>query len=202
MSFADDLPAELLAAARRAERRAQAQIYQTFERPVYNLIRRMVNDPQAAEDLSQDTFLRAFRTLHQFRGEAPFGAWLRTIAATEALMHLRRRRREAEFFVSGMELDGPGMEDISDADLENALCLLPTVPRSVLWLYHVEGYTHVEIAEMAGKTVSFSKSQLSRAHQKLRALLKIEGAQAASRTEPETPPCSNSSSPPCPEVTS
>ena len=48
------------------------------------------------------------------------------------------------------------------------------MPRAIMWLYHVEGYTHPEIAEMCGKSTSFSKSQLSRAHQKLRSLLSVD----------------------------
>jgi RNA polymerase sigma-70 factor (ECF subfamily) len=189
-TFAAELPADALAAACRGERSAQATIYRTYERPVYNLVRRMCNDPDLAQDLMQETFLRAFKTIHQFRGDAPFGAWLRAIAATEALMHLRKQRRSTEIFAFGSDDEGSGFEDISTIDLERSLGLLPTLPRSVLWLYHVEGYTHVEIAEMAGKTVSFSKSQLARAHQKLRLLLKVEGA-AGAVAEEETS-CSDS----------
>ncbi len=189
-TFAVELPAETLLAARRGERAAQAIIYRSYERPVYNLVRRMCNDPDLAQDLMQETFLRAFKTIHQFRGDAPFGAWLRAIASTEALMHLRKQRRSTEIFAFGSEDEGAGFEDISTIDLERSLDLLPPLPRSVLWLYHVEGYTHVEIAEMAGKTVSFSKSQLARAHQKLRLLLRVEGA-AGADTEEEAP-CSDS----------
>lgn len=189
-TFATELPADCLDAARRGERSAQSTIYRQYERPVYNLIRRMCNDPDLAQDLMQETFLRAFKTIHQFRGDAPFGAWLRAIAATEALMHLRKQRRSTEIFAFGSDDEGSGFEDVSTIDLERSLELLPSLPRSVLWLYHVEGYTHVEIAEMAGKTVSFSKSQLARAHQKLRVLLRVDGAAGA--VLEEKMPCSDS----------
>lgn len=174
MASAFDVPVaeETLVAARKGDRGAQERLYRAFEGAVFNLARRMTGDPDAALDVTQDAFMKAFERVHQFRGEAPFGLWLRSIAASEALMHLRRGRYFMDLFTTDEAvLQSVGREDVSDADLERALSLLPSVPRSVLWLYHVEGYTHVEIAEMCGKTVSFSKSQLSRAHQKLRTLL-------------------------------
>lgn len=174
MASAFDVPVadETLAGARTGSRAAQERLYRDFEGAVFNLARRMTGDPDAAADVTQDAFMKAFERMHQFRGEAPFGLWLRSIAASEALMHLRRGRYFMDLFTTDEAvMQSVGREDVSDADLERALNLLPSVPRSVLWLYHVEGYTHVEIAEMCGKTVSFSKSQLSRAHQKLRSLL-------------------------------
>ena len=171
-AFDVPVPDETLAGARKGDRAAQGFLYRTFENAVFNLARRMTGDPDAAMDVMQDAFMKAFDRVHQFRGDAPFGLWLRSIAASEALMHLRRGRYFMDLFTTDETvLQSVGRDDVSDADLERALSLLPSVPRSVLWLYHVEGYTHVEIAEMCGKTVSFSKSQLSRAHQKLRTLL-------------------------------
>ncbi|MEC9357189.1 MAG: sigma-70 family RNA polymerase sigma factor [Pseudomonadota bacterium] len=186
-TFDAALSAETLARARTGARDAQELIYRAFERPVYALVRRMVGCPDTAQDLMQDTFLRAFKCLGQYRGDAPFGAWLRRIAATEALMHLRRGRLTLELFAPE-EAPPTALvwHDSSTVDLERALGLLPEVPRAVLWLYHVEGYTHQEIAGMAGKSVSFSKSQLARAHQKLRTLLVTEGAPAQQQ---EVSPC-------------
>lgn len=174
MASAFDIPlSELtLAGARRGDRGAQERIYRDFERAVFSLARRMTGDPDAAQDVTQDAFMKAFQRIGQFRGESPFGMWLRSIAASEALMHLRRGRYFLDLFTTDETmLQSVGFEDVSNTDLERSLSLLPGVPRSVLWLYHVEGYTHVEIAAMCGKTVSFSKSQLSRAHQKLKTLL-------------------------------
>lgn len=183
MSAAFDAPlaAETLAFARQGERRAQESIYRSYERAVFSLARRMTSDPDAALDITQDSFMHAFKHLHQYRGDSPFGHWLRSVAASKALMHLRAGRRFLEIFTSEVEPDeAAGFEDISTIDLERALAVLPPVPRSVLWLYHVEGYTHPEIAELSGKTVSFSKSQLSRAHQKLRAVMHPTDARKAS----------------------
>ncbi|ULQ47581.1 sigma-70 family RNA polymerase sigma factor [Flagellatimonas centrodinii] len=159
-----------LAAATRGEASAQSAIYRRFERPAFTLARRMVNDPDGAADVLQDAFVTAFRTLHQFRGDAPFGRWLRRVVVTQALMYLRAQRRWQDLFVPTNDVIEAqiGQEDLHTLDLERVLSTLPDVPRTVLWLYHVEGYTHVEIAALCDRTVSFSKSQLSRAHARLR----------------------------------
>jgi RNA polymerase sigma factor (sigma-70 family) len=169
-AFHIEVPDTELAAAQRGEARAQASLYRRFERPAYTLARRMVTDPDGAADVLQDAFVTAFRSLHQFRGEAPFGHWLRRVVATQALMYLRAQRRWQDLFVPTNEVIEAqiGQEDLHSLDLEQVLATLPEVPRTVLWLYHVEGYTHAEIAALCGRTPSFSKSQLSRAHARLR----------------------------------
>jgi len=172
--------------ARDGDRQAQARIYGAFKVPVYSVACRICRNPSEAEEVLQDTFLRAFKRLHQFRGDAPFWAWLRQVAVTTALMRLRREKLRA---TQGLEDSGnpdggrePGAGS-SEAwqlgmDLERALATLPDTARAVVWLYDVEGFTHKEIAEFTGKTVSFSKSQLSRAHARLRDLLETSEAES------------------------
>lgn len=192
------VPDDLLARARSRDRAAQEQIYRLFERGAFSLARRMTGCPDTALDIMQDSFMKAFDRIPQFRGEAPFGRWLRAIVATEALMHLRSGRRFMELFApEAVEDLEPAVEDLSNADLEKALGLLPEMPRAVLWLYHVEGYTHPEIAEMCGKTVSFSKSQLSRAHQRLRSLLdpRSSSSQNVTQFRSQSGPATRSVSP-------
>jgi RNA polymerase sigma factor (sigma-70 family) len=173
-AFAIDVPKSLLDRARGGEARAFEQIYRLFERPVYSLAWRMLNDREEAQEILHDAMLTLFGKLDQFRGDAPFWGWLRQIAVNEALMRLRKRRlieftdelpEQQDLTQSGPELDG--------RDLERALGALPTVTRSVVWLYHVEGYSHEEIAGLFEKSVSFSKSQLARGTQKLRGLLTV-----------------------------
>ena len=172
------------------ERTAQAAFYRQHASAVYGLLMRMVNGRRAvADDLLQDTFLAAFAGMAQVREAGAMGAWVKRIAATQALMHLRSTRREAELFLpeadagpnwdaapaahggngSGSDPGDPAWPADSRADdLERALAELPDATRAVVWLYHVEGHTHAEIAHLHGKTESFSKSQLSRAHAWLR----------------------------------
>lgn len=126
--------------------------------------------------------------LGDYRGDAPFGAWVRQVAARHCLMHLRspwQRARRALWPTGADEPDGSLQADAATGllepaheaplaehiDLERALARLPETARAVVWLYDVEGLTHEEIAALFRRTISFSKSQLARAHALLRAEL-------------------------------
>ncbi|MBL8297175.1 MAG: sigma-70 family RNA polymerase sigma factor [Rhodanobacteraceae bacterium] len=171
--FAIDVPDSLLQRAQRGELRAFEHIYRLFERPVYTLALRLLNDTEAAREILHDAMLKLFQRLDQFRGDAPFWGWLRQIALNEALMRLRKDRR-IEFDANYEHLEAEAAPPWVHADglaLEQALGRLPALTRSVLWLYHVEGYSHAEIADALGKSVSFSKSQVARGTARLRGLL-------------------------------
>ena len=183
-SFACDLPAALIRRAQAGNHSAFEQIYRRFERPVFTLALRMLADRFEAEEVLQDTMLRLFDRVHGFRGESPFWAWLRRIAVNEALMRLRRRGR-IEYTDTALESETedddhrlpPAAAD--HARLLRALHELPALTRSVLWLYHAEGFTHEEIASAMDRSVSFSKSQLARGTRRLRALLTEAASPAA-----------------------
>jgi RNA polymerase sigma-70 factor (ECF subfamily) len=166
--------------AARGDARAHEIIYRAFATPVYSLSLRFTKVPAHAEDLVQETFIEVMRSLAKFRGEAALGSWIRRIAVTKALMFLRsawtsRSQGLAEGFddvTAGDNLSHGISRNPDDAlDLDAALASLPDVARTVVWLHDVEGFTHKEIADFMGKTESFSKSQLSRAYQRLRPLL-------------------------------
>jgi len=181
------LDQDCLRLAAAGDRAAQRQLYQQVASPVFALILRLVPQRSAAEDVFQDCMVGLLRHLPTFRGEAPFGAWVRQIALRQCLMHQRspwqRARRALDALVGADEepgrwlpvQDGPSPESI---DVERALARLPDTARTVVWLYDVEGLDHAEIAALFGRTVSFSKSQLSRAHALLRAQLAEEPAPA------------------------
>lgn len=147
---------------------AQEALFRAFEAPVYNLARRICRTTEDAEDVLQETFLEVFRSIGRYRGEGSLWGWVRTVASSKALMRLRRNKyRDAD------ELDEEAApvrrEDAAlRMDLEAALERLSPTARSVVWLHDVEGYTHEEIAGMMHRTASFSKSQLARAHARLR----------------------------------
>jgi RNA polymerase sigma-70 factor (ECF subfamily) len=158
----------VLARARTGDAQAMEALFRAYESPVYNLARRICRTAEDAEDVLQETFFELCRSINQYRGDGSLWGWIRTIASSKALMRLRRNKyRDADELED--EISPTRREDTHlRMDLESALERLPETSRAVVWLHDVEGYTHEEIAEMMGKTVSFSKSQLARAHVRLR----------------------------------
>jgi len=157
--------------------RAHEIIYRAFATPVYSICLRFTKSPAHAEDLAQETFIEIMRSIAKFRGEAALGSWIRRIAVTKSLMFLRsawtKRSQSLAEDWDDRTAGEPASHGISshpdDAlDLDAAMASLPDVGRAVVWLHDVEGFTHKEIAGLMGKTESFSKSQLSRAYQRLR----------------------------------
>jgi RNA polymerase sigma factor (sigma-70 family) len=182
--------AEVLEGARAGEAGAQSDLYRAYADSTYALIRRLVPRKAVADDLFQDTFLEILQSIGRFRGEAPLGAWIRRIAVSKCLMYLRSPWHRSLLWLDAQaDAEAPrrtvrdlGIELEPDhgaqLDLESALNRLSTTARAVVWLYDVEGYTHEEIAALYGKTESFSKSQLMRAHLRLRELLDQPGENA------------------------
>jgi RNA polymerase sigma-70 factor (ECF subfamily) len=179
------VPDMLLQRACAGEEAARRSIYLAVAPATLTLIRRLVGQRAVAEDLFQDTMMIFYERLAQFRGEAPLGAWLRQIAISRCLMYLRSPWKRlclsldpADFGVgvagTGAALIVPGYRE-EYIDLERALAALAPTARAVLWMYEVEGYSHQEIAAAFGRSVSFSKSQLARAHVRLRAWFEPQG---------------------------
>ena len=183
--FADiQIDPAIVKRAARGDPRAHEIIYRAFSAPVYSLCLRFTKVPAQAEDLVQETFIEIMRSIARFRGEAALGSWIRRIAVSKALMYLRsawtaRGQSLADDWhdVTPGDVASHGVSSNPDAalDLDAALANLPSVSRAVVWLHDVEGYTHKEIAAFMGRTESFSKSQLSRAYQRLRPMLTVAG---------------------------
>ncbi len=177
--------------AARGDVRAHEIIYRAFSAPVYSMCLRFTRVPAHAEDLLQETFVEIIRNIAAFRGEAALGSWIRRIAVTKSLMFLRsawHRRGQSldddfeEVTEGKAESHGISSHPEHAIDLDAALAKLSPVSRAVVWLHDVEGFTHKEIAGFMGKSESFSKSQLSRAYQRLRPFLEEEAkVESASR---------------------
>ncbi|HEY3280575.1 MAG TPA: RNA polymerase sigma factor [Gemmatimonadales bacterium] len=177
MTVALAVPDVLVARAKAGDEAALEALFRAFETPVYNLVRRMMRTTEDAEDVLQETFLEVVRSIRQYRGDGHLWGWVRRIAATKALMRIRREQLRTAEPLDEEPAGRPAMHVGANLDLEKAFEHLTDTSRSVVWLHDVEGYTHEEIAELMGKSVSFSKSQLARAHTRLRRLLG-EGAGA------------------------
>lgn len=185
--FADsELLCDALARARAGERRAHADIYRLLERPVRTLARRIVSRAPAAEDLAQDVFVEVLTNLGQYDGRGSFAGWVRAITVRKCLMHLRSPWRRGLQWIESLggeqsfEAGASRTPSSGEAlDLERALAQLGDTARAVVWLHDVEGYTHGEIGALLGGTASLSKSQLARAHVRLRELLESDGAKTS-----------------------
>jgi RNA polymerase sigma-70 factor (ECF subfamily) len=160
--------------ARNGDRGAHAELYALYAPGVFTLARRLLASRALAEDALQETFVEVLRKIGTCRDDALIGFWIKRIAINKCLAHLR------SFWVSRRSPDGEELIPLEPARgasaddtlaLERALDALPATARVVVWLHDVEGCTHKEIGELMGHSTSFSKSQLARAHERLRALL-------------------------------
>ena len=186
-AFTDDLlPAGTVSRAREGSAEAREAIFRAFEAPVRTLARRLVPGSTQAEDLAQDVFVDVLTSLGQYEGRGSFAGWVRAVTVRRCLMYLRSPWRRALRWARAA--DEAGAETVlrvepasgGDAvDLERALARLGDTARAVVWLHDVEGYTHAEIGALLGGTASFSKSQLARAHARLRELLEPEGVKTS-----------------------
>lgn len=177
---ADDGDASLIARATAGDLAAARTLYDRHAIRIYRLAYRMCGDRDLAGDLTQDVFVRVFRQLGQFRGEAAFTTWLHRVAVTTCLNTLRKVRR---FHGREVDLDhahdqGAGTPDrdpVLHAALTRAIEALPEPLRVALVMHAIEGYTHVEIAAALGIAEGTSKSRVFEARAKLKEMLANHG---------------------------
>jgi RNA polymerase sigma-70 factor (ECF subfamily) len=176
---AEDLTEELRAAREAQEGNVAAfeRLYRTHVGRVYALCLRLVADAPRAEQLTQDAFVRAWERLSTFRGESPFGAWLRQLAVNVVMADMRTTSRRARrvFTTDDDELLATASANRTDGerlDLERAIGSLPEGARAVFVLYDVEGYGHEEIARLMGIAEGTSKAHLHKARVKLKEVLR------------------------------
>ncbi|MEQ8691415.1 MAG: RNA polymerase sigma factor [Pseudomonadales bacterium] len=173
--------------ARRRDEASFRQLYKAHTPPIFGLGLRLSRSPQTAEDLVQETWVRAVRQLDQFQGTARFSTWLSAILVNCYREHVRSERRHAPALENAAResvatesatRESVGSEsalsqDIPQAlDLDAAIARLPDGFREVLVLHDVNGYTHREIAQLLEIQEGTSKSQLTRARARMRELLR------------------------------
>jgi len=172
-----NVTAEELDAARAGDSAARRALFERVAPPALGIIRRLVAQKALAEDLLQDTLIAMYEHLDDYRGEAPFGIWVRSIAVSRCLMAFRSPWHRARVALESWTEESwaaPAESESSTSDLidlDRALAALSPLTRTVVWLYDVEGWSHDEIAKAFDRTVSFSKSQLARGHARLRDVL-------------------------------
>ncbi|HPC99150.1 MAG TPA: sigma-70 family RNA polymerase sigma factor [Bacteroidales bacterium] len=166
---------DLIDGCKTGDQKAQFQIYKLYYKAMYNTSLRIVNDTMEAEDIMQESFLSAFEKIDTYSGTVSFGAWLKRIVINRSLDALSKKKVAFEDIDSLPGLrDDSGEEmvyreevDLKVEEIKKEIEKLPDGYRIILSLYLIEGYDHDEIAEILGISSSTSRSQLSRAKQKL-----------------------------------
>jgi RNA polymerase sigma-70 factor, ECF subfamily len=182
--------AELVGRALAGSERAFREIVRRYERPVYALIARMVRDESVAEDLSQETFLRAFARLETCDRQRRFSSWLFRIAHNLTIDHCRRTEPPTVTYddaapggVAAKAMADPAARSPEDAAagrelaraLDAAIGRLRPAYRGVLLLQYQEGFSHDEIAEITELPLGTVKTYLHRARKELAGYLSAAG---------------------------
>ena len=167
---------DLIERVRAGDAVAERSLYEQHVDRVYGLAYKMTGNADLAQDFTQDTFIRAFDKIDNFRGESAFSTWLHSVATSVILNGLRKVKRinsrEAGMEDAG-QLGGETREAEPDLKekMRQAIAGLPEKYRIVFLMHDVEGFTHEEIARAMESKVGTSKAQLSRARAKLREAL-------------------------------
>ncbi len=192
---------ELVRRAREGEEAAVRLITQRYNRRLFRVARSILRDDAEAEDVVQETYVRAFTGLEHFRGDAGFGTWITRIAMNEALGRVRRRRPTVEWESYGENrtqaeiVDFPGSAAGVDPErlmaqgeirtlLEKAIDELPDAFRAVFVARIVEGMTVEETADLFGLRAETVKTRLHRARNLLRDALDKQLGPALTSTFP------------------
>jgi RNA polymerase sigma-70 factor (ECF subfamily) len=174
---------QLIEACRKGEQKAQFEIYRRYYSAMYNTTLRIVGDPDDAEDVMQEAFLKAFTRIRTYRGEVRFGAWLKRIVINQALDFLRVRKDHISMEETGEpeELREETADEAGEMDIRleveairKAISALPDGYRIVLSLILLEGYDHEEVSTILNVSNATSRTQYHRAKKKLLELLKKE----------------------------
>lgn len=182
---------EIVALARAGEEAAYRELIRRYERPLFSLLYRMVRDRELAEDLSQETFVKALNAIESYRPEFKFSSWIFKIANNAAIDHLRRRELDTLSLEGSPHAETPeaveatalqiGDRQESPLDtvearelggqIERAIAQLRPEYRSCILLRHVEGRAYEEIAEILNLPLGTVKTYIHRARNELRQAL-------------------------------
>jgi len=161
-------------------RKAQLRLYNQYCNGMFIVANRFVKDSMEAEDIVQESFIKAFKKLNQFKAEVTFGAWLKRIVINTSIDFIKAKKQrladleEEHLKVVDSSTDNEWLVDdgISIEQIKHAIEQLPDRYKYVVMLYLIEGYDHQEISEILAISEVASRTQLSRGKVKLQELLK------------------------------
>jgi RNA polymerase sigma-70 factor (ECF subfamily) len=182
---------EVVLSARAGREAAYRELIRRYERPVFALLFRMVRDRELAEDLAQETFIKALNAIESYRPEFKFSSWIFKIANNAAIDHLRRRELDTLSLDGSPHAETPeqmqatalqiGARQESPLDaveakelggaIEQAIAQLRPEYRSCILLRHVEGRAYEEIADILNLPLGTVKTYIHRARNELRQAL-------------------------------
>ena len=191
IDLASQTDQEIVALARDGREAAYRELIRRYERPVFSLILRMVRDRQLAEDLSQETFIKALNAIATYRPEFKFSSWIFKIANNAAIDHLRRREvdtlsldgapnatTQEDIEATALQVGDKGETPLAELEarelgtaIEKAIGQLRPEYRSCILLRHVEGLAYEEIAQLLELPLGTVKTYIHRARHELRGML-------------------------------
>jgi len=150
------------------DRRMQEELYKRFSPKMYAVCLRYANNPNDAQDLLQEGFIKVYRNLHRFRAEGSFEGWVRRVFVNTSIEHFRKKSTQLSSVSEKEEntiedADITALDSLAEKDIINIVQELSPGYRTVFNLYVVEGYSHKEVGELLGISEGTSKSQLARA---------------------------------------
>ena len=191
VDLASQTDQEIVALARDGREAAYRELIRRYERPIFSLILRMVRDRQLAEDLSQETFIKALNAIGSYRPEFKFSSWIFKIANNAAIDHLRRREvdtlsldgapnatSQGDIEATALQVGDKGETPLAELEarelgtaIERAIGQLRPEYRSCILLRHVEGLAYEEIAQLLDLPLGTVKTYIHRARHELRGML-------------------------------
>ncbi|MBB4825225.1 RNA polymerase sigma-70 factor (ECF subfamily) [Sporosarcina luteola] len=164
------------------DKQAFANIINKYKNPLYATILRMTKNPQDAQDLVQDAFIKVYRNLHKYDGSGPFSGWLYRVAINHCMDEFRKKRystvqvqMDEEKIVNPTHPEIVFLKKEKSRQLERLISTLPVDERLIILLRYVNEISYEEIAELMGVPLSTVRNKLHRAKKKMRETVKREG---------------------------
>lgn len=181
MKLVEHTHIDLIKACKKGNQQAQYELYKHYSKPMFNVALRIIQKREEAEDVLQECFIDMFNKLDSWRGESSFGSWFKRIVVNRSINSIKRKKL---ILVDESKADKITQDDLLDMEeneeipytvdqVKAAMNELPDGYRIVFSLFIFEDYSHKQIAEELNITESTSKSQLNRAKNRMKELLKI-----------------------------